>query len=285
MLDPIIAAATVFLMTLVGTGITIAELTTALRRPRLIAAVTIGQVALLPVMALAAGWLIGADATMAIGLLLIGTAPGGALSNVYTYVLGADVALSVALTAASTLAAVITMPLMLDLSIRYGLGSDVVMAVPGGRIATQLLATLVLPVLVGMLLRRRREEFFVLYRRQLRTAGLAVIVGVVLLVLAVNAGPLSERWSELLGASVVYTLLAAAAGAAFAAAVRTTTGSRVAIAIEFTCRNSPAALLVASLALGRDDLAVFAAVLLIIQSPVLLGLANRLAPGGQRDER
>lgn len=104
------------------------------------------QFVMMPLLA----WLIShgmaLETLLATGLILVGASPGGTASNVMTYLAGGNVALSISLTALSTLLAVVLTPWLSWFYI------DADIAVPVGSMLQTILALVIVPVLGGMLL-------------------------------------------------------------------------------------------------------------------------------------
>jgi BASS family bile acid:Na+ symporter len=88
------------------------------------------------------------DTGVAIGLALCAAIPGGTMSNVFTFLGRGHVALSIALTGITTLACLITTPLILTLLVAQHMPGDFVM--PAGQIATEIALILLLPLVLGM---------------------------------------------------------------------------------------------------------------------------------------
>lgn len=87
-----------------------------------------------------------------LGLLMIGCAPGGSTSNLYTYYAKGDLALSIAMTLASTIAAIVMMPLLISFYSGWlGIGGEII--IPYNKIVIMLWSLLV-PVSIGMAIRR-----------------------------------------------------------------------------------------------------------------------------------
>jgi bile acid transporter len=119
------------------------------------------QVGFMPLMAFAFSHGFGFDTLVAVGVVLCGCAPGGTTSNLFTYWADGNVALSIAMSAMSTLLALGTLPLLIVIYIQTGsLGDDgdddVQMA--WGSIFIGLV-TILVPVFLGVLLRRYTEKW------------------------------------------------------------------------------------------------------------------------------
>lgn len=93
-----------------------------LSAPRAVIGGTLGQLMLLPLMTWGLLTLVGISPAFAAGAMLLAATPGAGMSNVMAAVAGANVALSVTLTAVSSLLAVITLPLLTAFGIRVFIG-------------------------------------------------------------------------------------------------------------------------------------------------------------------
>jgi BASS family bile acid:Na+ symporter len=93
-------------------------------------------------------WLLRLEPPLAVGLILVGCCPGGTASNVVSLIARADVALSVVMTTCSTLAAVLLTPLL------TGLLAGRYVPVDGWKLLLDVLQVVLLPVALGLLLRR-----------------------------------------------------------------------------------------------------------------------------------
>lgn len=123
------------------------------KRPRAMFAGMLGQLVLLPALAYLLVRALGLDPLIAIGVMLIACCPGGSSSNVFSKLAGGDVALSVSLTAVSSVVTLITMPLIMQW-VAGVFGKAVDITLPVGNLLIQNLVTMLLPILIGILIRR-----------------------------------------------------------------------------------------------------------------------------------
>ena len=119
------------------------------RRPWPMAVAMTGQLVLLPLIALGLAWLFRLPPVFFIGLVLIACCPGGSSSNVFSKLAGGDVALSVTLTALSSVVTLFTIPLVMSWATRL-VGESVGISLPVGNLIKQNLALMLLPVLLGI---------------------------------------------------------------------------------------------------------------------------------------
>ena len=87
---------------------------------------------------------------VAVGMAIIAAIPGGTSSNIFTYFAKGHVALSIAITAVTTLGCLLTVPFILDLLIGPYVPAD--FELPAGKIAFEILISLLIPLALGMLL-------------------------------------------------------------------------------------------------------------------------------------
>lgn len=158
----LLALMIVVIMFGMGAGLTLADFRAVARRWRLVAIGFVSQFGLMPLLAFALAWGLRLEPAHAIALILIGTLPGGSTSNMFTYFARGAVALSISMTTASTLAALVMMPVLLhlytpvfaaQLAVHGVDGAAHEFVIPIGNIVMSLVLVLV-PVAGGMVLRR-----------------------------------------------------------------------------------------------------------------------------------
>ena len=119
------------------------------RHPWPIAVALIGQLVFLPAIALALAWLFKLPPVFFIGLVLIACCPGGSSSNVFSKLANGDVALSVTLTALSSIITLFTIPFIMSWATKL-VGESVGITLPVGNLIKQNLVLMLLPVLLGI---------------------------------------------------------------------------------------------------------------------------------------
>lgn len=119
------------------------------RRPGPIVVALVGQLVLLPLIALGLACLFKLPPVFFIGLVLIACCPGGSSSNVFSKLAGGDVALSVTLTAVSSVVTLFTIPLIMSWATQL-VGESVGISLPVGNLIKQNLVLMLLPVLLGI---------------------------------------------------------------------------------------------------------------------------------------
>ncbi len=181
-------AAFQLVMAMLGMGATLTarDFRDIVREP---AAVTLGMVVQLILVPLATfGFLrlLGVHGGVAVGIALLASIPGGTTSNIFTYFARGNSALSISLTGLTTLACLVTTPLILAALISDQLPVDFTM--PTGQIVIEIAFTLLLPLALGM-------SYLYMYPRQAVAVSKwcirASLLGIVLIVVgSMSAGRL-----------------------------------------------------------------------------------------------
>lgn len=200
------------------------------------------QLVLVPLLALAVGKVLPIPTGIAVGLILVAAVPGGTMSNVITYFARGNIALSIALTSATTLACLVTTPLILRSLSAEALPPD--FAMPGGAIAFDIAFCLLLPLSLGMLTGAALPR----WRDPISTWSIRASLFVILLMVigAAGAGRIDPASQGIAAVAAMLLFAALAQGAALVLGRLRSLPSpdTTAIAIELTVRNTNLAVLI-----------------------------------------
>ena len=141
-----------------GLGLTTTDFSRVIKNPKDFFVGFFSQLILLPIVALGLVFLLNLPTTIAVGLMIIAAAPGGVTSNILTKFANGDVALSVTLTAVTSLVSILTVPFVVINSaniIGVSISSDISIA----NIALKMALVVTVPVLFGMIIRKLFTNF------------------------------------------------------------------------------------------------------------------------------
>lgn len=257
------------LMVAVGLDVTREDLRLVAVSRRLVAVATAAQALFLPAAGVVIALALTADRQIADYVLLTAACPGGGMSNVYVYLARANTALSVTLTAVSSLLAVVTMPLIITGYERV-LGRAVSFALPVQTLLVQLLVMAVIPVLAGAFVRDRWPAFERKYGGRLRALSAAGVVAIVAIGLAQSAGSLQRMLLSGAAAASALVLAGMAMGSATGVLFRTSTADRFTLLIEFGVRSLAIAMVIQVTLLHDPEFVPFGAVALFVQAAALM---------------
>ncbi|MCC1497869.1 bile acid:sodium symporter family protein [Alcanivorax sp. 1008] len=143
----------------------------------------LAQVLIVPLAAFGLAWVMQLDPLLAVGLVIIAACPGGTTSNIFTYLGGGDVALSVVLTVLASLAAIVTLPLFAGLALDLFQDASVAIQLPVGRTIVSLIVIVIVPLIIGMTLRKWAPVFAARAERFVGAFGMTVLVLVIVAIL------------------------------------------------------------------------------------------------------
>lgn len=232
----------VMAMFAMGATLHVGDFRAVVRLPRSFLTGLGAQMVLVPLAAYLLLRAVELDPGVAIGLAIVAAVPGGTVSNVFTYAGKGDVALSIALTAVTSLACVVTVPFVLEWLVGSSVTSS--FSLPRGRIALEIVVTLLLPLAIGMWVLRRWPERAERLSR-LALAATTVLIGIIV-VGSATAGRLDVDAMGVTNLAVVvgFVLLFAGIAIVTTAATRRPWPDVTAITIETTVRNTNLGLLV-----------------------------------------
>ena len=138
-----------------GLTLELKDFVLVIKRKKAMLAGMIGQLIFLPLIAWAVAKLMNLSPLMTIGLVLVASCPGGSSSNVFSMLAKGDVALSVSLTAVSSIITLFTLPLIMQFA-TASVGEATGIRLPIGNLLVQNLLTMLLPIVLGIVLRRFR---------------------------------------------------------------------------------------------------------------------------------
>ena len=127
-------------------------------QPRAALTGLLGQMILLPLWALLLTSLLPVPAEIAVGLMLLAASPGGVTSNAISFAARADIALSICLTAVSSILVSFTLPLWAAYAVSAYMGAEAELSLPIGKSILQLALLTILPMTLGMITRRCTGE-------------------------------------------------------------------------------------------------------------------------------
>ena len=201
-------------------------------RPKDILIGCLAQFTVMPLLAFALARLFSLNEALTVGVVLVGCCPGGTASNVITFLAKGDLALSVGMTATSTLLAPLLTPLLVLLLV----GETVDVNVVG--MLLSILWVVILPIILGLLIKRllpRATEQATAYLPAVSSLAICLIV---IIVIAANAHKLlSSGWIIVL-VVMLHNVLGLAIGYLIGALLKLSPAKRRAISVEVGMQNS-----------------------------------------------
>jgi bile acid:Na+ symporter, BASS family len=262
-----------------GLSLTVADFARVVRFPKAILIGLFTQTVILVGVAFAIAKAFDLSPELSVGLMLLAAAPGGATANVYSHLARGDVALNITLTAVNSALALLTLPLIVNWSLAYFLGQDQYVPPPTRKIV-EVAVIIVVPVLLGMLVRAWRPGFAAAAEKPLRVFAVLVLAALVVTTAVIEWDQLRGFFAAVGIACLLFNLVSMAAGYALPKLVRLPEKQAIAIAMEIGIHNGTLAIFIALNVLGSATMSVPAAVyslLMFITAAVFALLVQRRA--------
>jgi bile acid:Na+ symporter, BASS family len=264
-----------------GMTLTPADFRRVLRAPRGVAIGMLNLALISPLLALTTASLFGLSPELAVGLVLLGASPGGMMANMLTHLSKGDTALSVTMTAISSVGAIVTVPLFLAISTGWFDAGDVGEASMLGVVA-RVFAITIVPVAFGMWLKRRNPVGIQEAYPRVRNVSLILFALVVFGAIASEHDTVAENAAEVGGAALALNVAAMSISFAISKLARLDDRQATAIALELGIHNAALAIAVgASLATEVTvPAAVYASFMLFTGGAFAWAMSRRNAVAG-----
>ncbi len=252
----------IILMFDLGLGLTVSDFGLIFKRPRALLTGLLGQILFLPLLAFTLGTFFGLSNELFIGLLLIACCPGGSSSNVFSGIANGDVALSVSLTAFSSLITMVTLPVLMGASVDL----------PVANLVVQNLVLVLAPIIVGMVLRVWKPELSARLHRIISRFAFPALMLLAAIFFVVNIDVLREYFGQLFIVVTCLVLAGMACGGSLAVLANLTHRERRTLVIEVGMQNAAQAMALAAspFVFNQPRYAVPATVYALMMNVVLL---------------
>ena len=248
-----------------GLSLTPIDFKRVVLNPKAAAIGFLNQIILLPLVGFLLLWLFGLqNLELAVGIMILAACPGGPTSNLISHISKGDTALSISLTAISSLVAVITIPLIVNLSLAYFMQQGEYVPLPVFDTIIRLTLITLLPVSIGMFIRRRARNFADRMEKPVK-----IISGILLFLIifgAINANRdiFVSSFREVGPVSLSLNVFMLLVGFFTAKIWRLNLRQSITISVESGIQNGTLGIMIASTLLHNDVMAISPAVYSLI---------------------
>jgi BASS family bile acid:Na+ symporter len=257
-IDVVLPAALAVIMFTLGLGLTVEDFRRVFVFPRGVSIGLVNLVLISPLLAFLIADLLNLDPTMALGLVLLGASPGGTLANMFTHLAKGETALSVTMTAISSVCSVITIPLFLTLANEYFDAGNSLEDVNMAVVVLRTFLITVVPLSIGMFVRSRSPEWVDRYQPTFMKLSIGLFFGVVLAAVLSELDLIRENFWRVAGGALLLNIVAMTLSFTIARLARLSEKQSTAIAMELGIHNGTVAIVVAGMI--NDELMIPAAV-------------------------
>ena len=215
-----------------GMALRIEDFRLVFSRPKDIFIGCLAQFTIMPLLAFALSRLFALDEALAVGVVLVGCCPGGTASNVITYLAKGDLALSVGMTATSTLLAPVLTPLLVWLLAGHTVDVDV------AGMLLSILWVVILPIMAGLIVKWLWPRFTERTTAYLPALSSLTICAIVLIIISANAEKLLAGGLIIILVVMLHNLCGLSLGYAVGRLLGMSPAKRRAVSIEVGMQNS-----------------------------------------------
>ena len=237
----------IVLMFLLGLDINKKAFTDIARNPKAVLLGMTGQLVILPVLAFSIAWLLKLPPVYFMGLVLVACCPGGSSSNVFSMLVKGDVALSVTLTALSSIITLFPLPVIMDFVTRTVSDlSGVEIELPVGKLLIQNIILLLLPLFAGSLFKKVFPEAAIEVRKILSKMAFPALMLLAAVFFMQYKKEIADNFASL-GLSAALLIICAMACSSFMSRTgKFSDATRRTIVIEVGMQNAAQAITIAS---------------------------------------
>ncbi len=258
----------------IGLTLTADDFRLILHRPKPILAGLLGQIICLPVLAFLVASIAQVEPIFALGIVLIACCPGGSSSNVFSMLAGGDVAVSVSLTALSSLITLITIPIVLEFTCQLIPGlTETVVHLPVGNLIVQNIVLSLVPIIIGIVLRHYVPQVAERIHRVMSKIAFPALILLATIFFVQHRVTIGENIMHLGLIITALILLAMLSGWALSKAMHLTERENKTIVIEVGMQNAAQAIAIASSPFVFADatIAIPAIIYALMMNVILLG--------------
>ncbi|NUO02595.1 MAG: bile acid:sodium symporter family protein [Saprospiraceae bacterium] len=256
-IDLLISGILAFIMVSVGLSLTERDFALTFKRPRAYFTGVFAQMVLLPMLAFGVANVSGLPPEFQVGILILAACPGGMTSSFLSYLLGANAALSVSLVTTNSFIALVSVPLIVNGSLLWFMGQDTHLVLPFWDTVWQIFSITILPVVAGVLLRRKLPEFSRRVENPLKWITLALLAALFAIKFFAGedqggSGITVAEILKLLPYSFAVNVLGLTVGYLAARSQGLSVKNRITIGIEVGIQNTNLAFLIAGTLIGNE---------------------------------
>lgn len=242
------------------------------RRPRAMLVGVVGQILFLPLIALGVGFAFKLEPVYFVGLMLIACSPGGSASNVFSMLAGGDVALSVALTAVSSLVTLVTIPLIMSFVMWILAQSGSALELPIGNLLMQNLVLMLLPIGIGLAVKKFSPKKAVKIEAVLKRVAFPLLMTLVVVFFFQHKEDLIKETPRLGWAISLLIILAMGAGAFLGRILNVSKREKRTLLIEIGMQNAAQAITLATspLVFANEKMAIPPIIYALLMNVILL---------------
>lgn len=262
-----------------GLSLTLEDFLRVARIPKAVIVGLFCQMLLLPAVCYGIAVLFKLPPELAVGLMLLSASPGGATANLFSHLAKGDVALNITLTATNSLLSLLTLPFIVQFSLRAFMNADQQVPLQPQKVVQVFLIVLI-PVILGMVIRHFKKSVAIGLDKPVRIASAVFLALIVILSIAKERANVGGYIQQVGLSALAFNIVSLAVGYFVPLAVKLPKRQAIAIGMEIGIHNATLAIAIANNVLGDSRMAIPPAVYGVLMFGTAAGfsfLMNRRA--------
>ncbi|GAA5225376.1 bile acid:sodium symporter family protein [Membranihabitans marinus] len=260
----ILSLALVIIMWGMGLSLTIQDFKRVVKYPKAVILGLFNQLIILPILGLILITLLSIPAEIAVGLMILAACPGGPTSNLIVHLAKGDTALSVSLTAISSIVTVFTIPLIINFSMNHLLSQTAMVQLDVIDTIKKMCIVIIIPVAFGMMVKRYMNRFAEKMAKPVRIASAVLLFVIIIGIIVKEKDVLPGYFAQVGVATFLLNALSMFIGYFTAKLLKLSTFQSISISVESGIQNGTLALAIAVGLLENPVFAIAPAVYSII---------------------
>ena len=228
-----------------GLSLTLDDFKRVVQIPRAVLVGLVCQMLLLPVAAFLIATAFDLAPALAVGLMLLAASPGGATANLFSHLAKGDVALNITLTAVNSVLSLLSLPFIVNFSMRHFMGADATIPLQFDKIL-QVFAIVLVPVAIGMVVNANAPGAATRLGKPVKILSAAFLVLVIAGTVAKERANILEFFQQVGLAALAFNLVSMATGYLLPRLARLSKKQAIAIGMEIGIHNGTLAIAIAS---------------------------------------
>lgn len=269
----------IVLMFLLGTELNKEAFINVARHPKAVVLGMVGQIILLPLIAFTLAWALNLPPVYFMGLVLIACCPGGSSSNIFSMLAKGDTALSVTLTAVSSIITLFTLPIIMEFTSYYvSHNAGTTIELPIGKLLMQNIVLFFIPLLAGMLLRYKSPAWAAKVSRALNKIAFPALMLLALLFFLQYTQEIMDNFSLIGFTCGMLIIISMLCSSLLSRIGKLTNAVRHTIVIEVGMQNAAQAIAIATspFIFNSGEMAIPAIIYALLMNVLLLLYITRL---------
>ena len=240
-----------------GMSLTIRDFTRVFRQPKAIIIGLINQIIILPLVAFILAILFHLDTTMAVGLIILASCPGGPTSNIIAQVCNGNLALSVTLTAVGSFTSVVSTQVITSLALTYfHTHTETVIELPVLDTMMQVMMITILPICIGMMIHAYKEDFTLRMIKPMKIVSTIIFLLIFIGIVVTNFSTIGQALQKVGIVTLILNLSIIGSGFLLAKIFNLGIKNAISIGVDGGVQNATLGIVVATSILNNIEMAV-----------------------------